>query len=212
MGSKAEKGFIFCLINCIYGFFIETTCGFFIDKIGKGVMRAVKEQKGRYLRWRIWIKMFSTRYLKYEPRFNDVFQETVYLWQKRKKCHKSRWPRKWRHTLSFIYYWHKHNCVLWLFWDLINSTSSIKKNQRQIHHPFFDYIYKISKIQSSNSITCGFYCIAFIKDIIAGKTLLSYTTLFSPKNCWKKEKITYKYFKDKFGKRRYDLLQFRLKN
>ena len=50
MGSKAEKGFIFCLINCIYGFFIETTCGFFIDKIGNGVMRAVKEQKGRYLR------------------------------------------------------------------------------------------------------------------------------------------------------------------
>ena len=44
---------------------------------------------------------------------------------------------------------------------------------------------------------CGFYCITFIEYILAGKTLLEYTNLFSP-NDYKNNKIIYKYFKDKY--------------
>ena len=33
-------------------------------------------------------------------------------------------------------------------------------------------------MQSDNSVMCGFYCIVFIKYIIAGKTLLDYTNFF----------------------------------
>ena len=45
---------------------------------------------------------------------------------------------------------------------------------------------------------CGFYCIAFIEYILAGKT---YTSLFSPKDYKANDKIIYKYFKDKYGRR-----------
>ena len=48
---------------------------------------------------------------------------------------------------------------------------------------------------------CGFYCIAFIESMLAGKTLLDYTNLFSLNDKEKNGKIIYKYFKDKYGKR-----------
>ena len=46
---------------------------------------------------------------------------------------------------------------------------------------------------------CGFYCIAFIEYVLAGKTLLDYTNLFSPSDYKNNDKIIYKYFKDKYG-------------
>ena len=48
---------------------------------------------------------------------------------------------------------------------------------------------KISRIQNDNSIMCGFYCIAFIEFMIAGKILLDYIHLFSPNYYKKNEKI-----------------------
>ena len=38
-------------------------------------------------------------------------------------------------------------------------------------------------------IMCAFYCTAFIEYILAGKTLLDYTNLFSPNHCKKNDKI-----------------------
>ena len=37
---------------------------------------------------------------------------------------------------------------------------------------------------------CGFYCIAFIEYLLAGKTLLDYTNLISPNDYKKKDKIS----------------------
>ena len=45
------------------------------------------------------------------------------------------------------------------------------------------------RIQSDNSIICGSYCIAFIKYMLAGKTLLDNTNLFPPNNYKKNDKI-----------------------
>ena len=47
---------------------------------------------------------------------------------------------------------------------------------------------------------CGFYCIAFIEYMIAGKTLLDYTNLFSSNYYKKNGMLIYKYFKDKYDK------------
>ena len=57
----------------------------------------------------------------------------------------------------------------------------------------------IFRIQDNESIMCGFYCIAFIEYVLAGKTLLDYTNLFSPSDYKNNDKIIYKYFKDKYG-------------
>ena len=61
--------------------------------------------------------------------------------------------------------------------------------------------HNIFRIQDNESIMCGFYCIAFIEYMLAGKTLLDYTNLFSPNDYKKNDKIIYKYFKDKYGRR-----------
>ena len=55
------------------------------------------------------------------------------------------------------------------------------------------------RIQSDDSIMCGFYCTAFI-EYITGNTLLNYTNLFSPNDYQNNDKIIYKYFKDKYEK------------
>ena len=49
---------------------------------------------------------------------------------------------------------------------------------------------------------CGFYCVAFKEYMIAVKILLDYTNLFSPSDYQKNEKIIYKYFKEKYGKKK----------
>ena len=51
---------------------------------------------------------------------------------------------------------------------------------------------------------CGFYFIAFIEYMLAGKTLLDYINSSFPSDYKKNGKIKYKYFKDKN-------LEFRLK-
>ena len=38
-------------------------------------------------------------------------------------------------------------------------------------------------------IMCGFYCVAFIKPMLAGKFLSDYTNLFSPNDYKKNDKI-----------------------
>ena len=54
-------------------------------------------------------------------------------------------------------------------------------------------------VQDYESIMCGFYCIAFIEYMLAGKNLLYYANLFSLNYYENNDKIMYKYFKDKYG-------------
>ena len=46
-------------------------------------------------------------------------------------------------------------------------------------------------MHSDDFIMCGLYCIAFVKYMIAGKTLLEYMNLFSPNDYEKNDKIIY---------------------
>ena len=62
--------------------------------------------------------------------------------------------------------------------------------------------YNILRIQDDDSILCRFYYIAFIEYMIAGKTLLDHTNLFSRNEYKNNDKIIYKYFTDKFDKRK----------
>ena len=48
---------------------------------------------------------------------------------------------------------------------------------------------------------CGFYCIAFIEYMVAGKTLLDFTYLFPQMAIKNNDEIIYNYFKDKYGRR-----------
>ena len=53
----------------------------------------------------------------------------------------------------------------------------------------------IFRIQAYNSIMCGYFCIGFIDFMFAYKTLINFTSLFSPYDFKKNEEIIFKYFK-----------------
>ena len=54
----------------------------------------------------------------------------------------------------------------------------------------------IFRVQASNSVMCGYFCIGFTDFILAGKTLIDYTNLFSPHDFDKNDQIILSYFKD----------------
>ena len=56
-------------------------------------------------------------------------------------------------------------------------------------------------VQDKGFIICGFYCIAFIEYLLAGKYLLNYTNLFSTSDYKKNDNIMYNYFKDKYDRK-----------
>ena len=62
--------------------------------------------------------------------------------------------------------------------------------------------YNIFRIQDDDFIICKFSCISYLEHTIAGNTLFDYTNFFSPNNYKKNDKTIYKYFKNKYGKRR----------
>ena len=53
----------------------------------------------------------------------------------------------------------------------------------------------IFRIQSDNSITCGYFCIGFIDFMLAAKSLTDFTSLFSPYDFMKNDDIILSYFK-----------------
>ena len=54
----------------------------------------------------------------------------------------------------------------------------------------------IFRVQTNNSIMCGYFCIGFIDFMLAGKRLTDFTSLFSPYVFEKNDCITLSYFKD----------------
>ena len=54
----------------------------------------------------------------------------------------------------------------------------------------------IYRVQADDSVMCGYFCIGFIDFMLAGKTLIDYTNLFSPYDFDKNDQIILSYFKD----------------
>ena len=53
----------------------------------------------------------------------------------------------------------------------------------------------IIRIQADNSIMCGYFCIGFIDFTFEGKSLIDFTSLFSPYDFKKNDQIILDYFK-----------------
>ena len=54
----------------------------------------------------------------------------------------------------------------------------------------------IFRVQTNNSIMCGYFCIRFIDFMLADKKQADYTNLFSPDDFDKNDSIILSYFKD----------------
>ena len=53
----------------------------------------------------------------------------------------------------------------------------------------------IFRMQAKNAMMCGYFCIGFIDFMFSGKSLIDYTSLFSPHDFEKNNYITLCYFK-----------------
>ena len=58
----------------------------------------------------------------------------------------------------------------------------------------------IYRVQATNSVMCGYFCIRFIDFMLAGKTLIDYTNLFSPHDFNKNDSIIFSYFEDAWNR------------
>ena len=54
----------------------------------------------------------------------------------------------------------------------------------------------IYRVQASNSVMCGYFCIGLIDFTLAGKTLIDYTNMFSPYDFNKNDSNIFSYFKN----------------
>ena len=54
----------------------------------------------------------------------------------------------------------------------------------------------VFRVQTNDSVMCGFFCIGFIDFMSAGKKLAAYTNLFSPYDFKKNDNIILPYFKN----------------
>ena len=129
-----------------------------------------------------------TNYFNYEPRFNGVFsrnnlpriKDGAYVINLDDKNSKG------THWVSLFI--NKNTAVYFDSFEIeyIPQEVLIKVNDKSITHNIF-------RIQDNESFTCGFYCVAFIEYMLAEKTLLDYTNLFSLNDYKKNDKIIYTY-------------------
>ena len=68
----------------------------------------------------------------------------------------------------------------------------LKKSKRFIGHK--NTKTNIFRIQADNSIICGYFRIGFIDFMFAGRSSIDFTTLFSPYDFKKNDKIFFDYF------------------
>ena len=122
-----------------------------------------------------------------KPRFNGVFSRNNVITIDDKNSKRTHWLSLFIHKNVAIYF--DSFGISYIYQKVLNKVTD-----KSITHNIF-------RIQDNESILCGFYCIAFIEYMLAGKTLLDYTNLFSPNDYRKNDKITYKCFKDKYGRR-----------
>ena len=85
----------------------------------------------------------------------------------------------------------KNNEVI--YFDSFGFEHVPKEIKRFIEHKNIKI--NIFRIQSDNSVMCGYFCIGFIDFMLAGKILIDFTGLFSPYDFKKNDDIISSYFK-----------------
>ena len=81
------------------------------------------------------------------------------------------------------------------FFDSFGVEYSPKEIKRFINNK--NIIANIFRIQTYDSVICGYFCIGFINYMFMGKILTDYTNLFSPNNFKKNDNIILNYFLNK---------------
>ena len=131
------------------------------------------------------MKILKREYYENEPRFNGVFS--------RDNLPKTIKNRAYVINLDEYADVGRHWIALHAQDNEVGVEHVPKEIKRFIGHK--DIKTNIFRIQANNSIMCGYFCIRFIDFMFANKTLIDFTSLFSPYDFKKNEKIIIDYFK-----------------
>ena len=124
-----------------------------------------------------------------EPRFNGVFSRDNLLLKKKDGAYVinlDEYKDTGTHRITLFCMGNK---VIYFDSFAVEHIPKEIKNNKNIKTNIF-------RIQANNSIMCGYFCIGFIGFMLAGKTLIDYTNLFSPYDFDKNDQIILSYFKD----------------
>ena len=130
-------------------------------------------------------------YYENEPRFNDVYSRDNLPKTIKNEAYVINLDEYADVGTHWIALYVKNNEVI--YFDSFGVEHVPREIKRFIGHKYLET--NIFRIQVDNSIMCGYSFIGFIEFIFAGKSLIDFTSLFSPYDVKKNDKIILDYFK-----------------
>ena len=131
------------------------------------------------------------KYYENEPRFNDVYSRDNLPKTIKDGAYVINLDEYADVSTHWIALYAKNNEVIYL--DSFGVEYVSKEIKRFIEHK--DIKTNVFRIQAYNTIMCGYFCIGFIDFMFTNKTLIDFTSFFSPYDFQKNDKIILKYFK-----------------
>ena len=130
-------------------------------------------------------------YYKNEPRFNGVYSRDNLLKTKNNGAYVINLDEYADAGTHGIALYVKNNEIT--YFDSFGVEHVLKEIKKFIENKNIET--NIFRIQADNSIMCGYFCIGFIDFMLAGKSLIDFTSLFSPYDFKKNDDIISSYFK-----------------
>ena len=129
-------------------------------------------------------------YYKSEPRFNGVYSRDSLPKTIKNRAYVINIDEYADVGTHWIALYVKPNEVI--YFDSFGVEHVTKEIKRFLGHK--NTKTNIFRIQADNSIIYGYFCIGFIDFMFAGRSLIDFTSLFSPYDFKKNDKIIFDYF------------------
>ena len=166
-----------------------------IVRAGEGVIRAgdgvKKKQLNSLLPFHPLTNFEISEYYKNEPRFNGVYSRNNLPKTIKKGAYVINLDESENTGTHWIVLFVKPKYVVYF------DSFGIKHIPKEIEHAIGNKEIKanIFRIQAYDSIMCGYFCIEFINYMFDGKSLIDFTSLFSPYDFKKNDQIIKRIFK-----------------
>ena len=194
--KEQKGGFLSMLLGTLGASLLGNllTGGKGIMRAGEGIMRAGERIKKKKLKSLLPFHPLTNfdimDYYKNEPRFNGVYSRDNLPGMIKKGVYVINLDECDDVGTHWIALYVRNNCIYFDSFGVEHIPNEIKQF---IGNKSFTS--NIFRLQAYDSIMCGYFCIAFIDFMFAGKTLLQFTNLFSPYDFKKNDKIVGKMFK-----------------
>ena len=137
----------------------------------------------------------TQKYYENEPKFNGVFSRDNLPWKIKDGAYVINLDEYGDTGTHWIPLFCKKNEII--YFDSFNVEHIPEEIKEFIGNKNIKA--NIFRVQANDSTMCGYFCIGFINFMLADKTLIDFTNLFSPYDFDKNDSIILSYFKDKWN-------------